>query len=139
MKDLNLKVSAPEYCTTLLNDQKKAALRDYLKMAPSLRGSNGKKSPYGAEEVHLEVRRHGLSLEYITFAYAIYCTPEIFRQIHTVLGHSPSYIALRGVVASEFFQGDVHFDALSFTDTAEMGAAVFGTPADVNITGILGS
>ncbi len=133
-------VSPATLCTTHLTADKRSAISVYLKLAPELREKHGKKPIYTPLEVREVIARKGLSFEYITWAFVIYCGPTLFQQVHAAQGQDVNYVALRGAVAGTFFSGDAHFDATGFSATADSPVldGVFGTPTDVDVSGLIG-
>src|SRR5262249_29416448 len=98
-------------------DEKKEAVRQYLgKVGPDLRKKYGKQSHYSPEQVRRSVEEQGLGIDYLCFAYCMYCTPYDFDLVHSAAGEACDYVGMRTLVGDTFFAGSPTFDALGFAD-----------------------
>lgn len=112
-------------CAPTLTDEKKEAVREYLgKVGPDLRKKHGKQRHYSPEQVRRSVEDQGLGVDYLCFAYCLYCTPADFDLVHAATGEACDYGAMRSLVGDAFFGGSSAFDALDFADFVVAGATV---------------
>ena len=104
-------------CAPTMTAEKKEAVRVYLgKVGPDLRRKHGKRSSYSPEQVRRSVESQGLGVDYMCFAYCMYCSPADFALVHAATGEVCDYLAMRSLVGDTFFAGSPTFDALGFAD-----------------------
>lgn len=104
-------------CAPTMTAEKKEAVREYLgKVGPDLRKRYGKRSSYSPEQVRRSVEGQGLGIDYVCFAYCMYCSPADFDLVHSATGEVCDCVAMRSLVGDTFFAGSPTFDALGFAD-----------------------
>ena len=104
-------------CAPTLTAEKKEAVRQYLgKVGPDLRRKHGKQATYTPAQVRRSVEEQGLGIDYVCFAYCLYCSPADFDLVHSAAGEVCDYVAMRSLVGDAFFAGSPLFDALGFAD-----------------------
>jgi hypothetical protein len=140
-------VSPASNCTTKLTKEKKQAVKTYIRdLGPELQKKYGKKPNYTPEQVRETALVSALSVDYMCWAYLLYCSPTAFNSIHSAAGEACDYSAMREVVAGTFFGGNPAFDAIELASTLASGSAdvvastagsAIGWLADVDWTGIL--
>ena len=115
--------TSPDTCAPTMTDEKKEAVRQYLgKVGPDLRKKYGKRDSYSPEQVRRSVEDQGLGIDYLCFAYCMYCSPYDFDLIHAATGEVCDYVAMRSLVGDTFFGGSSAFDALGFADFVLAGS-----------------
>jgi len=140
-------VSPAANCTTKLTKEKKQAVKTYIRdLGPALQKKYGKKPNYTPEQVRETTLATALSVDYMCWAFLLYCSQPAFHSIHSAAGEVCDYSAMREVVAGTFFGGNPAFDAIELAATiasssadaitSTAGSAV-GWLADVDWTGIL--
>jgi hypothetical protein len=140
-------VSGAAACTSQLSEQKRAAVKTYVNtLGPKLRAQYGKKDHYTPEQVNHTVIVTGLNIDYMCWAYVMYCSPPDFERIHAAAGEVCDYSAMRGVVGDTFFGGNADFVTSEVVEALVSGAAgaatsgggvLFGWLADVDWSGLL--
>lgn len=104
-------------CAPTMTGEKKEAVREYLgKVGPDLRKKHGKQDTYSPEQVRRSVEDQGLGLDYVCFAYCMYCSPYDFDLVHSAAGEVCDYGVMRSLVGDTFFGGSSTFDALGVAD-----------------------
>jgi hypothetical protein len=117
-------VSGAGACTTQLSAQKRAAVKGYVnRLGPKLREQYGKRDHYTPEQVQHTVVVTGLNVDYMCWAYLIYCTAPDFARIHEAAGEVCDYSAMREVVGGAFFGGNADFVASDVVEALVSGAA----------------
>lgn len=120
-------------CDREMTPEKKKAVKGYLNtLGPQLKQKYGVRSSYTPRQVHSTALDAGLSIDYLCFAYMMYCSPADFSALHVAAGEVCDAAAMRLAVADEFFGGNVGFDAVALADglsggvvsVAETGAHV---------------
>jgi hypothetical protein len=131
-------VSPASNCTTKLNKEKRQAVKAYIRdLGPALQNKYGRKPHYTPDQVRETALAGALSIDYMCWAYLLYCSQPVFHSIHSAAGE---------VVAGTFFGGNVGFDAVEVAATIASGAAetvattagnAMGWLADVDWSGLL--
>jgi hypothetical protein len=140
-------VSPASNCTTKLNKEKRQAVKAYIRdLGPALQKKYGRKPHYTPEQVRETALVGALSIDYMCWAYLLYCSQPVFHSIHSAAGEVCDYSAMREVVAGTFFGGNMGFDAVEVAANIASGAAetlasaggsAIGWLADVDWTGLL--
>ncbi len=98
-------VSRADDCTSKLEGDKREAVKSYVNsLGPKLRENYGKKDNYTPEQVQQTVLVGGMNIDYMCWAYVIYCTPSDFARIHSAAGEVCDYSAMREAVGGAFFR-----------------------------------
>jgi hypothetical protein len=71
----------------------------------------------------------GLSIDYMCWAFLLYCSQPDFSHIHSAAGEVCDYLAMREVVAGTFFGGNAAFDAIEVAATLAAGSIETATAA----------
>ena len=80
---------------------KKLALRSYRRRLPDLlRRRYGRETHYRPEQVESVARDHGFRLDYLCFAFAMFCERGVFDELHAARGETCDYDAMH-VAAGE--------------------------------------
>jgi hypothetical protein len=140
-------VSPAANCTTKLTKEKKQAVKTYIRdLGPELQKKYGKKPHYTPEQVRETALVSALSVDYMCWAYLLYCSQPVFHSIHSAAGEACDYTAMREVVAGTFFGGNLGFDAIELAATIAAGSteaiastagSAVGWLADVDWSGLL--
>jgi hypothetical protein len=140
-------VSPASNCTTKLTKEKKKAVKAYIRdLGPSLQRKYGKQPNYTPEQVRETALVGALSIDYMCWAYLLYCSPSVFQSIHSAAGEVCDYSAMREVVAGTFFGGNLGFDAIELAATIASGTeetiassagSAIGWLADVDWSGLM--
>jgi hypothetical protein len=135
-------VSRAEACTAQLSGSKRAAVKDYVnRLGPKLHEQYGRRDNYTPEQVRQTAVVTGLSIDYMCWAYVLYCSAPDFERIHTAAGEVCDYPAMREVVGAAFFGGNIDFVTSEVVEVLVSGAAgvggLFGWLADVDWSGLL--
>ena len=88
---------------------------------------------------------NGLAIDYMCWAYMLYCSPTDFAGIHAAAGEVCDYSVMHGAVADTFFGGNLDFVTSDVAAAIVSGAAgvaaagggVVGWLADVDWGGLL--
>ena len=140
-------VSRAESCDTELTPEKRQAVKNYVNtLGPKLRETYGKRANYTPEQVRHTVVVTGLNIDYMCWAYVIYCSAPDFALIHSTAGELCDAGAMRETVGAAFFGGNADFVVSDVVDalvsgTAEAAASgaghLFGWLADVDWLSLL--
>lgn len=116
--------------------EKKKAVKEYLHtLGPRLRAKHGARKNYTPQQVHSTVADSGLSVDYVCFAYMLYCSPADFAALHAAAGEACDAVAMRQSVADTFFSGNIDFDAVELADGLWGGVVhVAQTGAEVTVS-----
>ncbi len=136
MKNSILPVSNDERCGTNMTADKRKAIQDYLALAKELRDRRNLKGLCSPEEVVASARRRGCSFDHISWAFMLYCGPEMFHKVHAEAGSDANYTALRGAVAGTFFEGNMKFDAFDLSTGVDQSPGILGNPLDIDVGGL---
>lgn len=119
-----------------MTPEKKKAIKAYLNtLGPKLRAKYGHRRTYSPQEVHSTAVESGLSVDYVCFAYMLYCSPADFAALHDAAGEACDAAMMRQSVADEFFSGNIDFDAIELADGLWGGVVhVAQTGADVTVS-----
>lgn len=122
-------------CSREMTPRKKEAVRTYLNtLGPKLRARYGRKA-YTPQQVHATARENALDVDYVCFAYMLYCAPDDFAALHAAAGEVCDAAAMRAAVADAFFAGNAAFDAVELADGLGGGVVhVAETGADVTLS-----
>ena len=131
-----LPVTPVNGCSREMTPEKKEAVRSYLNtLGPKLRGKYGHKKAYTPQQVHSTAVENALAIDYVCFAYLLYCSPADFSALHAAAGEVCDAAAMRLTVADTFFGGNTAFDAVELADGLWGGIVhVAETGADVTLT-----
>ena len=100
--------------------KKRRAIKSFVRdMGPALRQDFGKKPYYTAEEVRSAGRRVGSDMDYLPYAFVMFCTPETFASQDSGSGETHDYDAMRHEVGSTYFGGDTSFSADTVIEAGE--------------------
>ena len=100
--------------------KKRRAIKSFVRdMGPALRQEFGKKPHYTAEEVRTSGRRVGSDMDYLPYAYVMFCTPDTFASQVSGSGDTRDYDSMRQEVGSTFFGGDTSFSADTVIEAGE--------------------
>jgi len=119
---------------------KKLKIKKYARKLPQdLKATYGYQKYYSKAQVDAAIKRKKIGNSgnvLITdncFAYAMYCSPEEFKEIHDNVGESCDYGAMRNDVSDTLFNGasDFSFSTL----LVESAGSVSGSIGDSNDTG----
>jgi len=113
---------------------KKRKIKKYAKKLPhDLKSHYGRKPYYSRAEVDASIQRKRMGLGgavVVTdncYAYAMYCSPEEFKEIHENAGVYCDYSAMRSEVSEVVFGGTSDFSFSTLLDTAPApGTSSFG-------------
>ena len=115
-------VSTAETCETTMTPAKKEAVQGYLtKLGPELRERYGKSEHYTPEQVKETALASALSIDYLCWAYVIFCSVHDFNRIHTAAGEVCDYSGMHSLVGETFFGGIAQFDVFSLGSVASAG------------------
>jgi hypothetical protein len=119
-----------------MTPEKKEAVRGYLNtLGPRLRKKYGERRHYTPQQVYATTQDAGLSVDYVCFAYMLYCSPADFSALHAVAGEVCDAVAMRAAVADTFFSGNPAFDAVALADGLWGGVvSVAETGAEVTVS-----
>ncbi len=142
-----VKVSTADACAAGLSESKRGAVKRYVNtLGPELRERYGRRRHYTPEQVRHTVAVTGLDIDYVCWAYVIYCAAPDFRRIHEAAGEVCDYDTMRSVVGGAFFGGHADFVTSDVIDALVSGAAeaaatgadgAFGWLGDVDWSGLL--
>lgn len=91
--------------------RKRRAINSFIrKVGPSLERLYGRKRHYSPDEVRLAGRDVGAPIDFLCYAYCIYCTRADFDCHHQQTGEQCVYDSMRAEVADRHFGGDTSFD-----------------------------
>lgn len=122
-------VSPASNCTTKLTKEKKQAVKAYIRdLGPALQKKYGRSPNYSPQQVRETALASALSIDYMCWAFLLYCSQPAFQSIHSAAGEICDYTAMREVVAGTFFGGNMAFDAVEVAATIASGTA--GTIVD---------
>ncbi len=140
-------VSRAESCDAQLTPEKRQAVKSYVNaLGPKLRETYGKRANYTPEQVRHTAVVTGLNIDYVCWAYVIYCTAPDFARVHAAAGELCDAAAMRETVGAAFFGGNADFVASDVVEalvsgTAEAAASgvghLFGWLGDVDWAGLL--
>ncbi len=119
-----------------MTPQKKKAVKEYLTtLGPKLRSKYGERKHYTPRQVHSTVNDSALSVDYVCFAYMLYCSPSDFAALHEAAGEACDAAIMRQSVADTFFSGNTDFDAVELADGLGGGIVhVAQTGAEVTVS-----
>lgn len=70
-----------------MTPEKKKAVKEYLNtLGPKLRAKYGHQKHYTPQQVHSTAADSALNIDYVCFAYMLYCSPADFAALHAVAG-----------------------------------------------------
>ncbi len=122
--DIPSAVSTPSACDTDLTADKRAAVGSYLNtLGPALQDQHGAQPHYTPNQVHDAVLGQALSIDYICWAYMLFCSPADFSTLHAGTAELCDAGVMREAVAETFFNGNTGFDALELAGSITSGAA----------------
>lgn len=129
-------VTPPDGCSREMTPEKKKAVRGYLNtLGPRLRQKYGERPHYTPRQVYDTTRDSALSVDYVCFAYMLYCSPADFSALHAAAGEVCDAAVMRAAVADEFFHGNAAFDAVALADGLWGGVvSVAETGAEVTVS-----
>jgi hypothetical protein len=131
-------VSPASNCTTKLTKEKKQAVKAYIRdLGPALQKKYGRKPHYTPNQVRETALAGSMSIDYMCWAYLLYCSQPAFNSIHSAAGEVCDYLAMREVVAGTFFGGNIGFDAVEVAATIASGTADTIVSAAAGLTGWL--
>lgn len=91
-------------------------IKKYAKKLPQdLKANYGYQKFYSKEQVDAAIQRKrignrgGIVVTDVCYAYAMYCSPEEFKEIHDNAGQSCDYYAMRNDVSNTLFNGAIGF------------------------------
>jgi hypothetical protein len=130
-------VSPAKACSSKLSTQKRQAVKAYLtKLGPELRTRYGHRDHYTPPQVRDTVLATALSIDYVCWAYLLFCSRPDFNTIHSAAGEVCDYGAMRETVAGAFFHGNADFDAVTLAGTiADGGAEALASGVEVAAEG----
>src|SRR5262245_61965427 len=100
-----------------MTPEKKKAVKEYLNtLGPKLRAKYGHQKHYTPRQVHSTLVDSTLSVDYVCFAYMLYCSPADFSALHAAAGEVCDAEVMRQSVADTFFSGNIDFDAVELAD-----------------------
>jgi hypothetical protein len=115
-------VSTSDTCETTMTPAKKEAVQGYItRLGPELRQRFGKSEQYTPEQVKETALATALSIDYICWAYVIFCSVHDFQRIHSAAGEVCDYTGMHALVGETFFGGIAQFDVFSLGDVATVG------------------
>ena len=131
-----LPVTPEEGCSREMTPQKKKAVKEYLTtLGPELRKRYGERKTYTPQQVYSCAGDLGMSVDYVCFAYMLYCSHADFVALHEAAGEACDAEAMRQSVADTFFSGNTDFDAVELADGLWGGVVhVAQTGADVTLS-----
>ena len=130
--------SGPAACTTQLTPDKREAVKAYLNtLGPALRAKYGRGPHYTPAQVRETALERALSIDYVCWAFLLYCSPGDFGLIHAAADAMCDAAAMRGVVAEAFFGGNTAFDACELAGVIASGAAEAGSAGASSLVGWL--
>jgi hypothetical protein len=116
-------VSSADACTTTMTEEKKAAVKGYLNtLGPELRRRHGKRDHYEPHQVRDTAVYLGLQVDWLCWAYVLYCSPPVFESIHSAAGEVCDRSGMWTAVAGTFFNGNADFDPIAVSDVILSGA-----------------
>lgn len=116
-------VSSASACTTKLTGDKRKAVQAYVgKLGPALREKYGRRAEYLPSQVRDTALEQALRIDYLCWAYVLYCSLPDFNSIHSAAGEVCDYSAMRSAVGSAFFGGEEGFSTLAIVDVIASGA-----------------
>jgi hypothetical protein len=99
-----------------MTPEKKRAVKSYLNtLGPKLREKYGRRK-YSTDEVYETACDLALEIDYVCFAYMLYCSEEDFSRLHAAAGEVCDAAVMRQAVADEFFGGHAEFDTIALAD-----------------------
>jgi hypothetical protein len=132
-------VSSAESCTTALTKEKRRAMKTYVNtLGPKLRETYGKRPHYEPEQVRTTVVASGMNIDYLCWAFVIYCAAPDFERIHAAAGEACDYTAMREVVGGAFFGGHADFVTSDVIDAIVSGTAADAVSGAGHLSGWLG-
>jgi hypothetical protein len=111
--------------------KKRRAIRSYrTKLATKLRQRYGREKHYSPEQVRSAAVDSSVSVDWLCYAYALYCTQEAFDEHHRVVGEQCDYVAMRGELmnVTGVSEGELSAFDVSSGDSFDLGD--FGGGAD---------
>lgn len=119
-----------------MTPRKKEAVRAYLHtLGPKLRARYGGRKAYTPRQVYSTAREQALNVDYVCFAYLLFCDPADFSALHAAAGEVCDAAGMRAAVADAFFAGNAAFDAVELADGLGGGVVhVAETGADVTLS-----
>jgi hypothetical protein len=98
----------------------KRKIKKYARKLPlDLKTKYGCKRYYAKAQVDAAMKRNRLDgrdrfdISHNCYAYAMYCSPQEFKEIHDKVGQTSDYSALRGHVSTTLFSENADFSFLS--------------------------
>jgi hypothetical protein len=114
-------------CSLTLTGPKREVVGQYIsRLGPELRKRYGKQTHYTPDQVRTTAADQGLAVDYLCFAYCLYCSPADFSALHSGAAEVCEYWAMRALVGETFFPG-----ATDLVLSADGPAEAFGGVADV--------
>jgi hypothetical protein len=91
---------------------RRAAIEDYVwSLSQELSRRFGTKKFYSVEDVSRVAAETSVSMKYIAYAHAMFCSPRDFDSHYPASSASGNYDGLRAVIARRYFNGASGFDA----------------------------
>lgn len=119
-------------CSTTMTAEKKEAVKSYLgKVGPELRRRHGKRDHYEPNQVRDAVVVTGGSVDWMCWAFLLYCSPPVFHDLHVAAGEVCDRAGMWTSVAGTFFGGNAAFDPMAVSDVILTGAAGVADSVDV--------
>jgi hypothetical protein len=104
-------------CSLTLTGEKRKAVGEYVtKLGPELRTRYGPRKHYTPRQVRDTAAEAGLQMDYVCFAYCLYCSPSDFALIHEGVGEVCDYAAMHAAVGETFFHGATEFTGGGLAD-----------------------
>ena len=141
-----LSVTPAAGCSTQMTDEKRWAVKGYLrKVGPELQRRYGKRDHYEPNPVRETVIVTGGSVDWVCWAYLLYCSPPVFHDLHIAAGEVCDRDGMWSTVAGTFFNGNTDFSPMVVSDTILSGATdaasgageTVGWLADIDWGGLL--
>lgn len=125
-------VSQASSCDSSMMKGKRTAVKSYISaLGPALQTKYGRSQHYSPKQVRSTAVESALSIDYICWAYMLFCTASDFNLIHSAAGEVCSYSVMRETVAAAFFGGNTGFDI------AEVASAITSGTVGAITDGVL--
>lgn len=141
-----LEVTPAAGCTTVMTRDKREVVKGYIgKVGPELQRRYGKQDHYEPNQVRDTVTYLGMNVDWVCWAYLLYCSPPVFHHLHLAAGEVCDRDGMWSTVAGTFFNGNTDFSPMIVSETilggttevvSGVGEAV-GWLADIDWGGLL--
>lgn len=113
----DVRVAPGSDCSLTLTGEKKKAVGEFVtRLGPELRTRYGPRKHYTPRQVRDTAVDTGLQLDYVCFAYCLYCSPSDFALIHEAAGEVCDYAAMHAALGETFFHGATEFTGGGLAD-----------------------